>query len=205
MYALGTVFYGSRTTNVNLWIIDKDNSYEATMMWDGLVQRPCVDLATAKRATMGPKNIRALENEILAIMGSGMTIPNWVLGIISKSFYPNLASMAPTLWQPAATSAPTPAPMGGSLWPGPNGSLSPIFDKSALIPRRTGYAPTKRFQLPPELRPLIEKNLGMSLTDEPMFDNIKERVCDHVWKDYFGFTDNYHYCEKCNEKMRMKQ
>lgn len=192
MHALGTVFYGSRLNNVNLYIIDKDNSFEATMMWNGLAQRPCLDVATAKRASMSSKNQTALEAGILAVMGSGMTIPNWALAIINKTIYPNLSLIAPVLWSPPSTPPIVPSRVPGALV------------AEALMPRR-GHAPFKRFQLPPELLPLIEKNLGMKLTDDEKPDKVDKVLCEHEFKDYFGLTDNFHFCIKCDLKIRMKQ
>lgn len=31
--------------------------------------------------------------------------------------------------------------------------------------------------------------------------NPPNHSCSHVWLKYSGFTDTYHYCEKCDAKM----
>lgn len=50
----------------------------------------------------------------------------------------------------------------------------------------------------------IEKRIGcenlIKSLKEVQYPNSKLNTCNHSWKSYQGFSENYDYCEKCDEK-----
>ncbi len=160
-YRIGTLLHGNNTKIGNIWIVDVDNSFRASLLWDGKLKLYIQDHMIGKQDTMSLGMIRATYVDILNAYGP---LPNWAISLFL------LAGSSST------TAMSTPPPNIN------NAALHSIINSLGLE----------------------EKKVDTGRESDSMW-SVSKDACRHEYKDYFGFTENYQYCMKCDHKVRMER
>lgn len=83
-YAIGTILHGTNARKGNLWIITVDQSFDGSLLFDGLSKTVVPD-SQYKRDTMSPGMVIADPNDIARILGGWKYIPTWAQSLILTS------------------------------------------------------------------------------------------------------------------------
>ncbi len=175
-YPIGTILHGNSNKG-NLWIITVDQSYDASLLFEGTT-KSVVASELYKRDRMSPNMRIPTASEVAIFLGSWLNLPTWAKLLIQTPSKPQLPIPSTTL-TPAAIQA---------------------------VNKALGAIATPQSQL---------KSLGLTKTKQPYAgvietsDYIPSRDCPArsegfcSYQPYYGFTDQYMFCEYCDDKKRM--
>lgn len=98
-YSIGTVLHGNNPKIGNLWIITVDQSFQASLLFEGKTKTVCAD-SLYKRDNMSPGMRIATNPEISYCLGYNYIYPKWVQSLMltpvyTKSILPKLSTALP--------------------------------------------------------------------------------------------------------------
>lgn len=150
-YPIGTVLHGTNARIGNLWIITLDNSYQASLLYDGRRGLVAPD-ESYKKDTMRPGMNIATAGDIILKLGTNL--PPW-----ARNYYYS-----------------TPPP---------------VYPPLPIAPPRAGVITQ------------VNKDLGLSNGVKLIPKEQTKESCQHEYKQYYGLTECYDYCIKCDRKRSM--
>ena len=183
-YPIGTILHGTNKLKGNLWIITVDQSYDASLLFDGSNKSIVMD-SLYKRDRMRPNMVIATTQDVMAILGNGNRLPNWATALI-------LTVPKTTLPLPKPSQALTPAAIQ-AVAKALGATATPQSKMQSL--GLTKVAKQHTF-----FEPGIETSDYIPSRDCPAR---KEGFCDY--QPYYGFTDTYMYCVHCDHKRNMSK
>lgn len=127
-YSIGTVLHGNNPKIGNLWIITVDQSFQASLLFEGKTKTVCVD-SLYKRDNMSPNMRIASPHDITSSIGSWANLPKWVQSLMLTPI-----STKPVLPKPSTTLPPSAvAAVHAALGTTTSGSqMKPLFDAGLL-------------------------------------------------------------------------
>lgn len=175
-YPVGTVLHGTNAAKGNLWIITVDQSYQASLLFDGTTKTVAPD-SSFKRDRMSPGMRMADPGDIASKLGSWKNIPTWAQSLILTS--------------PGKLPLPKPST---TIPPQVIQQIQKQF--AAITPQKQlndlGLTKTKKSYWSDDAHDVVPSRLCPSR---------KEGFCDY--QPYYGFTDTYMYCVHCDDKRKM--
>jgi hypothetical protein len=136
-YPVGTILHG-KSTKGNLWIITLDNSFAASLLYDGTKFSVVTDIAY-KRDQMSPLMRIADPADVASKLGSWANLPTWAQSLILTKPSP-LPLPKPSTVIPPAVVAQIQRTLGNNTTPGQLNSLGltkPTVEVAAPTSYRT--------------------------------------------------------------------